>query len=66
MSGACMSRCPLTSASAPDEKQSALEGVLSTFGDAARYDVEPWDEHYDGRDGVRSWKRSTSQVERIG
>jgi len=61
----------LTSASAPDGKQSAriaiveqhirlenqhdLEGVLSTFGDAARYDDEPWDEHYDGRDGVREF-----------
>src|SRR5690242_11653867 len=30
-----------------------LEGVLGTFGDHARYDDEPWDEHYDGRDGVR-------------
>jgi steroid delta-isomerase-like uncharacterized protein len=30
-----------------------LEGVLATFGDAARYDDEPWGEHYDGRDGVR-------------
>lgn len=57
----------------PDEKQSArlatverhirlenqhdLEGVLSTFGDTARYDDEPWDEHYDGRDGVRQFYR---------
>jgi steroid delta-isomerase-like uncharacterized protein len=62
-------RCPLTSATTPDEKQSAriatveqhirlenqhdLEGVLSTFGDTAKYDDEPWDEHYQGRDGVR-------------
>jgi steroid delta-isomerase-like uncharacterized protein len=30
-----------------------LEGVLATFGDTARYDDEPWDEHYDGRNGVR-------------
>jgi len=30
-----------------------LEGVLRTFGDAARYDDEPWSEHYEGRDGVR-------------
>jgi steroid delta-isomerase-like uncharacterized protein len=29
-----------------------LEGVLGTFGDAARYDDEPWSEHYDGRNGV--------------
>ena len=30
-----------------------LEGVLDTFGDGARYDDEPWAEHYDGRNGVR-------------
>ncbi len=30
-----------------------LEGVLQTFGDSARYDDQPWDEHYQGRDGVR-------------
>jgi steroid delta-isomerase-like uncharacterized protein len=35
------------------ENQHDLEGVLSTFGNAAHYDDEPWDEHYDGRDGVR-------------
>jgi hypothetical protein len=23
-----------------------LEGVLGTFGDTARYDDEPWDDHY--------------------
>ena len=35
------------------ENEHDLEGVLSTFGDAARYDDEPWDEHYKDRDGVR-------------
>jgi steroid delta-isomerase-like uncharacterized protein len=35
------------------ENEHDLEGVLHTFGDAARYDDEPWDEHYKGRDGVR-------------
>ena len=30
-----------------------LEGVLRTFGDTARYDDEPWDAHYEGREGVR-------------
>jgi|GEM_PF-5384015 len=29
-----------------------LEGVLGTFGDTARYDDEPWGEHYEGRSGV--------------
>jgi steroid delta-isomerase-like uncharacterized protein len=32
-----------------------LEGVLSTFGDSARYDDEPWNEHHHGRDGVRTF-----------
>jgi steroid delta-isomerase-like uncharacterized protein len=32
-----------------------LEGVLRTFGDSARYDDEPWGDHYDGRDEVRSF-----------
>jgi steroid delta-isomerase-like uncharacterized protein len=35
------------------ENQHDLEGVLSTFGDSARYDDEPWGDHYDGRSGVR-------------
>jgi steroid delta-isomerase-like uncharacterized protein len=30
-----------------------LESVLATFGDEARYDDEPWNEHHKGRDGVR-------------
>jgi len=32
-----------------------LEGVLGTFGDTARYDDEPWNEHFEGRDGVRAF-----------
>lgn len=35
------------------ENQHDLEGVLSTFGDHAQYDDEPWDEHYNGQNGVR-------------
>lgn len=37
------------------ENEHDLEGVLNTFGDAARYDDEPWDEHYTGRNGVRQF-----------
>jgi steroid delta-isomerase-like uncharacterized protein len=37
------------------ENEHDLEGVLATFGDGARYDDEPWDEHYDGRSGVRTF-----------
>lgn len=35
------------------ENDHNLEGVLSTFGENATYDDEPWGEHYAGRDGVR-------------
>jgi steroid delta-isomerase-like uncharacterized protein len=35
------------------ENEHDLEGVLRTFGDTARYDDEPWGEHYKGRTGVR-------------
>jgi steroid delta-isomerase-like uncharacterized protein len=35
------------------ENEHDLEGVLRTFGDRARYDDEPWGEHYEGRNGVR-------------
>jgi steroid delta-isomerase-like uncharacterized protein len=64
-------RCRLTGATTSDEKLAAriaiverhiglenqhdLEGVLATFGDSARYDDEPWDEHYNGREGVRQF-----------
>ena len=37
------------------ENEHDLEGVLGTFGETARYDDEPWDEHYKGRDGVRQF-----------
>jgi len=35
------------------ENEHDLEAVLRTFGPAARYDDEPWAEHYQGPDGVR-------------
>lgn len=37
------------------ENEHDLEGVLRTFGDAARYDDEPWGEHFEGRSGVRQF-----------
>ena len=37
------------------ENEHDLEGVLRTFGDRARYDDEPWSEHYQGRNGVRQF-----------
>jgi len=32
-----------------------LNGVIGTFGETARYDDEAWGEHYNGRDGVRTF-----------
>jgi steroid delta-isomerase-like uncharacterized protein len=32
-----------------------LNGVIRTFGDSARYDDEPWDAHYEGRDQVQQF-----------
>jgi steroid delta-isomerase-like uncharacterized protein len=34
------------------ENEHDLESVLGTFGNDARYDDEPWSEHYTGRNGV--------------
>jgi steroid delta-isomerase-like uncharacterized protein len=32
-----------------------LDAVMATFGDDARFDDEPWGDHRQGRDGVRSY-----------
>jgi steroid delta-isomerase-like uncharacterized protein len=32
-----------------------LEGVIRTFGETARYDDEPWNQHYEGRNQVREF-----------
>jgi steroid delta-isomerase-like uncharacterized protein len=37
------------------ENRHDLEGIMTTFGASARYDDEPWDAHYVGRDGVRAF-----------
>jgi steroid delta-isomerase-like uncharacterized protein len=37
------------------ENQHDLEAVLQTFGSAAHYDDQAWSEHFEGRDGVRSF-----------
>jgi steroid delta-isomerase-like uncharacterized protein len=37
------------------ENRHDLDGIMTTFGAAARYDDEPWDTHYVGRDGVRAF-----------
>ena len=35
--------------------QHDLDGIMTTFGATPRYDDEPWNAHYTGRDGVRSF-----------
>jgi steroid delta-isomerase-like uncharacterized protein len=37
------------------ENRHDLDGIMETFGTAARYDDEPWNAHYDGRDAVRGF-----------
>src|SRR5262245_14266476 len=37
------------------ENRHDLDGIMTTFGTAPRYDDEPWDAHYVGRDGVRAF-----------
>jgi len=37
------------------ENQHDLDGIMTTFGTTPRYDDEPWNAHYTGRDGVRSF-----------
>lgn len=37
------------------ENDHNLEGVIGTFGELARYDDEPWDQHYEGREQVRKF-----------
>jgi len=37
------------------ENQHDLEGIMATFGAAARYDDEPWNGRYVGRDAVRTY-----------
>jgi steroid delta-isomerase-like uncharacterized protein len=32
-----------------------LDGIMGTFGEAARYDDEPWGAHYTGRQEVRAF-----------
>jgi len=37
------------------ENEHNLEGVIQTFGESARYDDEPWNQHYEGRERVRQF-----------
>ncbi len=44
------------------ENEHDLEGVLSTFGDSARYEDEAWGEHHQGRSGVREFYQQLMQA----
>jgi steroid delta-isomerase-like uncharacterized protein len=44
------------------ENQHDLEGIMRTFGATARYDDEPYDGHYIGRDGVRAYYEDLLRV----
>jgi steroid delta-isomerase-like uncharacterized protein len=44
------------------ENQHNLEGIMGTFGVAARYDDEPWDLHYAGRDQVLEFYQGLLQA----
>ena len=37
------------------ENRHDLEGIMRTFGEEARYDDEPWNAHYTGREEVRTF-----------
>jgi steroid delta-isomerase-like uncharacterized protein len=37
------------------ENQHDLDGIMGTFGETARYDDEPWEAHYVGRQEVRGF-----------
>lgn len=44
------------------ENQHDLDGIMGTFGATARYDDEPWDAHYTGRDEVHMFYRGLLQA----
>ena len=48
-------RCQIVAEHIGRENQHSLDGILATFGEAARYDDEPWDAHYVGLQEVRTF-----------
>jgi steroid delta-isomerase-like uncharacterized protein len=48
-------RCQIVAEHIARENQHSLDGILATFGEAPRYDDEPWDAHYVGLQGVRTF-----------
>jgi steroid delta-isomerase-like uncharacterized protein len=37
------------------ENAHELDRIMATFGEQARYEDQPWDEHYQGRRGARAY-----------
>ena len=48
-------RCQIVAEHIGRENEHNLDGILATFGEAARYDDEPWDAHYVGLQEVRTF-----------
>jgi len=44
------------------ENEHNLDGILATFGQRAHYDDSPWNERYEGRDGVRHFYAELMRV----
>lgn len=40
------------------ENNHDLDGILSTFGDGAHFDEQPWSERHDGLEGVRAYYKA--------
>jgi steroid delta-isomerase-like uncharacterized protein len=53
--GAMSARLKLVDEHVRRENAHDLDGIMETFGEAARYDDEPWGAHYMGRQEVRGF-----------
>jgi steroid delta-isomerase-like uncharacterized protein len=57
--GATSERLRLVDEHIACENAHDLDGIVATFGQSARYDDEPWDAHYLGREEVRTFYAQT-------
>ena len=53
--GAMSARLTIVDEHVSLENEHNLDGIMGTFGESARYDDEPWDAHYMGRQEVRAF-----------
>jgi steroid delta-isomerase-like uncharacterized protein len=58
MSAAFASRLAIVEEHIRCENRHDLEGIMATFGAAARYDEEPWNDHHVGRAAVEGYYRT--------